>query len=326
MKVAIIGAGMAGLSCAGRLREAGHEVRLFDKGRGPGGRMSTRRAATTLGEVRFDHGAPFFTFSSDAFRRECQDWERLGLIAKWTGVHLVEDETGQHEATGETLWVGTPAMNDIIRYLSGPFDVSWASRVSAIGAASGAWVLSLEDGGREGPFDAVLSAAPAEQAADLLAEVAPDIAEAARAITSEPCWTLMCVFDSSLNAGFDTLQINKGGDIGLAVRNSAKPGRAETEAWVVQASPEASDAFLEASQDDAARRLVDAFRSLTGAREPVYASAHRWRFARPANASPQGALFDPGAGLGACGDWLMGRGVEAAWLSGQALAEMVSEK
>ena len=40
MQVAIIGAGMAGLTCASRLAEAGHDVAVFDKGRGPGGRMA----------------------------------------------------------------------------------------------------------------------------------------------------------------------------------------------------------------------------------------------------------------------------------------------
>jgi predicted NAD/FAD-dependent oxidoreductase len=61
MDFAIIGAGMAGLACADALKEAGHNVALFDKGRGPGGRMSTRRMETPLGEVAFDHGAQYFT-------------------------------------------------------------------------------------------------------------------------------------------------------------------------------------------------------------------------------------------------------------------------
>ena len=51
MRIAIIGAGMAGLSCADALRDEGHEIALFDKGRGPGGRMSTRRVDTPLGPV-----------------------------------------------------------------------------------------------------------------------------------------------------------------------------------------------------------------------------------------------------------------------------------
>ena len=43
-RVAVIGAGMAGATCARLLADAGLDVTLFDKSRGVGGRMSTRRA------------------------------------------------------------------------------------------------------------------------------------------------------------------------------------------------------------------------------------------------------------------------------------------
>ena len=42
MKIAIIGAGIAGLACGEALNEKGHEVAIFDRGRNPGGRMSTK--------------------------------------------------------------------------------------------------------------------------------------------------------------------------------------------------------------------------------------------------------------------------------------------
>src|SRR4028118_2371524 len=41
--VAVIGAGMAGLSCAQRLRQAGYSVAVVEKSRGAGGRVATRR-------------------------------------------------------------------------------------------------------------------------------------------------------------------------------------------------------------------------------------------------------------------------------------------
>lgn len=52
MRIGAIGAGMAGLSCAQALRRQGHAVVLFDKGRGPGGRMSSRRIDTRLVKLR----------------------------------------------------------------------------------------------------------------------------------------------------------------------------------------------------------------------------------------------------------------------------------
>ena len=83
MRIAIVGAGLAGLSCGTRLDQAGHGVALFDKGRGPGGRLSTRRMATPSGDARFDHGAQYFTARDPDFRWQVADWEGAGLAAPW---------------------------------------------------------------------------------------------------------------------------------------------------------------------------------------------------------------------------------------------------
>jgi len=42
--IAIIGTGIAGLSAAQALTDLGHVVQLFDKSRGSGGRMSSKRS------------------------------------------------------------------------------------------------------------------------------------------------------------------------------------------------------------------------------------------------------------------------------------------
>ena len=69
-RIAVIGAGIAGLSCATELQGAGVTVRIFEKSRGPGGRMSTRR-----GEAwPCDHGAQFFTAQDPEFLAELIRW------------------------------------------------------------------------------------------------------------------------------------------------------------------------------------------------------------------------------------------------------------
>jgi len=40
--VVVVGAGIAGLACARALTAAGYPVRVLDRGRRPGGRMSSR--------------------------------------------------------------------------------------------------------------------------------------------------------------------------------------------------------------------------------------------------------------------------------------------
>ena len=43
--IAIIGAGMTGVVCARNLKDAGYETIIFEKSRGIGGRMATRRTS-----------------------------------------------------------------------------------------------------------------------------------------------------------------------------------------------------------------------------------------------------------------------------------------
>jgi predicted NAD/FAD-dependent oxidoreductase len=149
MKVAIIGAGMAGLSCADLLQHKGHCVALFDKGRGAGGRMSSRCLATPLGEVTIDHGAQYFTARHPDFSRLVGVWQDQGFAALWP-------------EAGSDTWVGVPAMNTVIKAMAAPHDVTWSCQVTAIARSHQQWAL-LSAGGEIGPFDVVILAIPAEQ-------------------------------------------------------------------------------------------------------------------------------------------------------------------
>ena len=82
-EILIIGAGMAGLSCAEHLTRAGRTVALIDKGRGPGGRMAARRVDIEGETVRFDHGAQYFTARDAAFHAAVAEWETAGAAARW---------------------------------------------------------------------------------------------------------------------------------------------------------------------------------------------------------------------------------------------------
>ncbi len=42
-EIAVIGAGVAGLTCAQKLQQTGRRVVVFDKSQGLGGRLATRR-------------------------------------------------------------------------------------------------------------------------------------------------------------------------------------------------------------------------------------------------------------------------------------------
>lgn len=310
LRIAIIGAGMAGLSCADALVGHGHDVRLFDKARGPGGRMSTRRIATPFGEASFDHGAQYFTARDPGFRQLVADWSLSGLACRWP-------------PGGPDAWIGVPGMNAVIREMARSHDTHYRRTVQGIAHVDRNWRLIGERLDTE-RFDAVILALPAEQTATLLGPI--DLAMARHAVMarSQPCWTGMFAFRDRLPT--DCLVLRNQGLIGWAARNSAKPGRDGPEAWVVQATGAWSADHLETPAAQIEEHLLRALgEALTLAIAPPIASAaHRWRYAM-SGGSGEGALWNPAIGVGVCGDWLLGPRVESAWLSGKLLAERLHE-
>ena len=109
-QVAVVGAGLSGMSCASRLHQAGWCVTVFEKSRGPGGRMSTRRSDGTS----FDHGAQYFTARSTEFQQQVHQWQLDGVVAVWDGRFAKAGVDGLESCSPRrTRWVGVPGMNVI---------------------------------------------------------------------------------------------------------------------------------------------------------------------------------------------------------------------
>jgi predicted NAD/FAD-dependent oxidoreductase len=320
--VAIVGAGVAGLSCARELQTAGCTVKAFDKGRGPGGRLSTRRIETLLGEARFDHGAQYFTARAPGFSRLVKDLAEAGFVAPWTG-RLVSIAGGQESPmVDETRWVGTPGMNGLVRGLADGVDIAWGVQVTGLSRDGTGWRLATADGTSLGHFDAVVVAIPAEQAAPLLTNVDPALSATAAAARAAPCWAGMFAFAAPLATPFDGAKLVADPVASWIACNTAKPGRTAPESWVVHASPAWSIDHLEQTPEATAPQLLDALRRILGdVPDPIWSGAHRWRYAQTTTPATVPFGLSADLTLGTCGDWHIGGRIEAAWQSGTALAE-----
>lgn len=310
--ILIIGGGMAGLAAATALASTGQRIIVLDKGRGPGGRMAARRVEISGEQVSFDHGAQYFTARDPAFRDTVAGWEAGGVAARWP-------------AAGDDTWVATPGMNACVKAMASKLDVRWGVRAERLLREGDRW--QVETDGQSFAAATVLVAVPAEQAAVLLADAAPDLAALAASVTSAPCWAVMAGFDAPLPIAADCYRSDTG-PVSWAARNSAKPGRSGVETWVIHASPQRTRALIDLSKEEVAQILLADFFAATGIAPvtPQHIDAHRWLYALPQALKGEGARFDAANGIGIAGDWLHSPRVEGAWLSGRALADAVVQE
>lgn len=317
-EVAIVGAGIAGLACAAQLRAAGVSVSVFDKGRRPGGRMSTRVVNDRLS---FDHGCQYFSTSDSNFDRQVTSWLDAGVVSAWGG-SVVELQDGQiiQKKAARGRYVGVPEMASVCSHLATGTDVRCGVDVHEARRIDHKWHLFNNRRGCLGQFDAVIVATPPAQA-EKLVSLSPSLLSVVRRVRMSSCWTVMLAFDEPVGCSFDGAVIHHS-SLSWIARNSSKPGRIDTsDCWIGQANAEWSAKRLQASRDEIAAELADEFCRLVGiSAHPVYLAGHRWTYAIPTTPLNQECLFDDEFNAGLCGDWCFGNHVEAAWLSGTAAA------
>jgi predicted NAD/FAD-dependent oxidoreductase len=315
VRIAVIGAGLAGLACARELARADVSVTVFEKSRGLGGRLATRRE----GNLAFDHGAQFFTARSDSFRRFADVGTRAGVIARWQP--RIREDQREWDAPIDEWLVGTPGMSAVVRPLSRSLDVRTGVGIHELVMSQRGWQLLTDAGTPAAVFDALAVAVPAPQALALLGPHGGGFQRMSD-VRMTPCWTAMMSFVAPLDA-LPGVQRWTSGPLGWAACNTGKPGRPEhAQCWVVHASPAWSRDHLEEDARDVAQWLWEEFARACGIRNaaPSHLRAHRWRHAFAEQPLGQPCLVDEESAAGACGDWCIAPRVEAAWESGRALA------
>ena len=301
MKIAIIGSGMSGLACANRLAQAGMAPTVFDKGRGIGGRMATRRAD---GGFQFDHGAQMIPCDSAGFQASLDEARASGHVADWN--------TGD----GASHAVGTPGMTALAKSLATDLDLRQATEITSVTRSVAGWDLTADQ--PLGTFDRVVCTAPVPQTIKLVGHA---LAEPLDCVTYAPSLTLMVALNRRIDA--PATQTNPTDALAWIAHDSTKPGRKTQNCWVAQASAEWSVARLELSKDEIAALMLDIFLAHhnLAATDVAYATAHRWRYALVTQPLGQAFAKSPDGTLYAGGDWCLGPRIEHAWQSGTAIAD-----
>jgi renalase len=334
-RVAVVGAGMAGAALARALLEEGAVVHVFDKSRGPGGRLAARRVGwiDSAGQARttaFDHGAPCFSAGDSRFRSAVAQAVHSGVLTTWQPRLHRQSLPWADAEQSSAHFVAAPTMPQWCRHLVDGATTHWQCAVQTLRQGARGWVLESESEG-EVPmpveaFDSVVLALPPAQAAPLLAPHERAWAQRASLMVMQPCWTLMGVSAPIAGLrGWDVARPEPGA-LAWALRNESRPGRharCDEAHWVLHAKAGWSRAHLDRQPEWIAAALQQALAEWLGAEmQWQHATVHRWRYAMPQvgrhTAIPR-AWWDERLRLGVCGDFLGGAGVEGAWLSAQTL-------
>jgi renalase len=305
-RFAVIGAGLAGLTCAEQLQTTGNTVEVFEKARGPGGRLSSRRRLGTT----FDVGAQQLTAQSTAFQQQLKVWQSKGWLA----------------STDQQHWYPLPRMSALTRHLSQPLKLHSATRIVQLQQVNKQWWLSDDQQRQYGPYDQLVLAIPVAQALDLLADHSPSLSQQLQQAGHQPVWMAYFAFETPVHYApcFPSCSAST---LSRWTLQNEKPGQQQAlQRWVVEATPDWSQAHVNLPAEQVAERLFAIWcndAALDIPPQPVLLEAHRWLYGLTQMALQQPWLMDQPAGISICGDFCLGIQAEDAWLSGQALGRQL---
>jgi renalase len=309
-RVAILGAGLAGIAAAQTLRAAGCETVVFEKSRSYGGRCATRNWEGDL----VDHGAQYFTVGSSEFARAI----RAGAQPE---VHPLEApllrENGR-PFPDKKRYYHRAGNNRLARALAGGLEIRFETPVPPPQPLQDGWQVCGES------FDRILTTAPLPQSAALFG-VSLNAPE-----PYEPCLTLLVRYWGEWLGRTPHrygLEHFPGAGLRWSACENHKAGRIQPgrTVFVLHASAEFSRRHWD-GDPLAWGALLRAELERAWEISPAHFDSqfsHRWLFSRLARpldlpSFPEGVSY--------AGDAASDSRVESAWLNGLAAAERLLSK
>jgi len=333
MKIAVIGAGLSGLVAARELTRAGHTVTVFEKSRGIGGRLASRRVEICGRTAIFDHGAQNIKAPGsplDTAARELLAPSEFIEITQPVWLHDGRAITpGDVSTNAEVKWTCRSGITALPKALARGLDVRFEMRIAATHEGADCVLLSDESGAQVGGYDRVILTAPAPQCAELLQNSNAAIEhrkaiELLEAAHFRNCLSLMLWFEANIETPwYALLATDRAHPLLWAARgNLGDPSAPGTylvaqfgAAWSHEHYDDADDTIVAAAGSWLARLLGPGFRA------PSWSQVKRWRFAQPESMLDFEAVNASASRIVVCGDALAGGKAHHAYDSGLRAAQ-----
>ncbi len=340
MKIAVIGAGVAGLTAARVLAEARHEVVVFEKSRGYGGRLATRYAGEN-DNTKIDHGLPYIEVSSQKIEPLVKELVDKGVLEPWKGpfVHLNDQGEESTFKPKKKRYIAPKGMNQVGKVLARMVDVRTETKVSGLThigedrSKKRSWMLNFPTGATEN-FDAVIIATPSKQAYAILNMTIDEVATLkllrdVDAVEYDPSFSLMAGFGSAEVPEWAMMTCDHPVIESITNETSKREGDTET-AFVIHTTPEFAQQYKDSPRDEVTEIILDEFSDIIGGwgALPDWKQLHFWRYSRAKNPLPYPFMEVVGndAPIALIGSYMNGDDIESAYLSGLAIGKFWTDK
>ncbi|MDY6785420.1 MAG: FAD-dependent oxidoreductase [Cyanobacteriota bacterium] len=330
--LAIVGAGLAGLTCAKHLQDAGYKLIVFDKARGIGGRATTRRIEGTF----VDRGLPYLQNQGELTQGFIARLQQADIIQPWGDRFYTLSPNGELVATPQATGYSPPrGVNAIAKFFAGTLDIRRNHRATLLlPSAQGTWQLHFDNAPDVVQAKAVVLAIPAPQAVALLqtltpTSLSPEFISKLQAVEYDPCITVAAGYSAARvqNLPWQAVKIEQDEQLAWVIEDSSKCNDAVQPTFIFHSTPQFARDHLDTAD---LTSIGDRLRSraaqllLPWLDNPEWSMVHRWRYARtctPLN-HPCWVASEP-LPLVCCGDWCLGDRVEDALQSGVAAARAI---
>ncbi len=331
----VVGAGVAGLACAGELARRGGSVVVLERAPAVGGRCATRRV---FYDQPVDHGVPFFHARSHEFGVALNALDPDGKIYGWPVEVRGRRLACQRDAflPGSKRWARREGVDAFPRLLARGLDVRFGVEVAALHEAPGAIEVEGADGMRmAAPIVVVaIPLTPSARLVTPLVERWPDAAsrlERLHAITMVSTVALIAGYSTkAFDAPFEVWYPIESTMVHMVSHDSSKRPQPRRDVLVLHGRPRFSQESLERAPEDWSADLLWEAGELLGrwAARPAWTQAHVWRWSRVrmddrlsdpvAFESPRGGRVAMiGEGFAPVG------GLEGAYLTGVQMGEQI---
>ncbi len=348
--VAIIGAGLSGVTCGRQLQAAGLRVCLLDKSRGLGGRMATRRVSGhTKDDLRVDHGLRYWEPRSDGLKALTEELVAAEVLKPWDASFYEIRKIGvtTPEAESGTRYVAKAGMSAIAKYLTKDFTLGenllTNHRAVSMRYQDGRWRIECE-GRQVVTAKKCAIAIPAPQAAELLqnADAPEDLSKAIdhlNAVTYIPCITAIAGYHSRYSTQMGELDPNGwavtdfvGTSTDWIALDSSKRSPSSPPVIVIHSKVSFAEQYIDSGDLQPAASVLlraNARKFADWMAQPDWFQIHRWRYAYIKTPHPASVL-SASETLACGGDWCVPpnqqqlaplQPIDHAYLSGIALSE-----